>query len=103
MDIRKRTAFLGYEWRRMSIGTVGQERSAPGTNDGQGGARSRNENAREGVASGVYAAAYQVGQFQAPEAHDQGHQCINGVGVLQCWGQDVSALRALHRGQWSLR
>lgn len=74
MEVRRRTAFLGYEWQRM--------RRNEGT-DGELGLDE--EDCGDGCEGGG------------------SHALPHHRGGLQGWGGDVPVVRALHRGPWSLR
>lgn len=94
MDVRKRTAFLGYEWKRMSSPSL----SMAGKKQEGGYEMGMGTMGGDGCVEG-YDVLYKAPQPQAQRQKCQQH----GLGGFQRWEQDVAALRALHRGQWSLR
>ncbi|KAH6651132.1 hypothetical protein F5144DRAFT_626081 [Chaetomium tenue] len=111
MEVRRRTAFLGYEWTRMrgeddgddggedrkgGGGGVGGEVGAGGVVglDGEHGGRGDGENrAGDGGYKGSGAQAH--GEQQQEKQHLRGG--------FRPWGDDVAVVRAMYSGPWSLR
>ncbi|KAK3942139.1 hypothetical protein QBC46DRAFT_380725 [Diplogelasinospora grovesii] len=84
MEIRKRTAFMGYTWRRMRPPSLNEVFNVRGEMHSHN--LGREEDFRE-------------------EAIGKAQDCwdADGYGGFGEWGDDVVALRAMHRGRFSMR
>jgi serine/threonine protein kinase len=133
LEVRRRTAFLGYEWRRMEKGGelgmlhprtemlgernvgVSEGEPIPVPLGGQVGGKLK-ENNHGGVHdSGVGFPAGEGENAHIPWPLHGGvatgdHQCPGPIlqqrdrrGGFQPWGGDAALLRALHSGPWSLQ
>ncbi|EAQ93651.1 hypothetical protein CHGG_01886 [Chaetomium globosum CBS 148.51] len=109
MEVRRRTAFLGYEWTRMrgedddgedgkgGGGEVGGEVGAGGAVglDGVDGGKGDEENR---VGEGGY-----HGSRVHPHGEQQQQEKPQLRGGFRPWGDDVAVVRAMYSGPWSLR
>jgi hypothetical protein len=118
MAVRRRTAFLGYEWTRMR----GDSWEEDGNVDGEVGSGSEviGGVSGGGVVNGVAGLDGEDGGGEDEENHvDEGGYHGSGVhahgdkrhqhhhqqqrGGFQGWGDDVAVVRAMYSGPWSLR
>ncbi|KAK3341155.1 kinase-like protein [Lasiosphaeria hispida] len=100
MDVRKKTAFLGYTWRRM--------RPLTPVEDWDNDEMENDENMEEEASGGVLA-GYEDGVRVSEHEGWQGVGLDGGAGpaagaygAFGGWGDDVVAVRALHRGRMSM-
>ncbi|KAK4129342.1 kinase-like protein [Parathielavia appendiculata] len=96
LEVRKRTAFLGYEWTRMRRegnddreGFDGRQGQGGVTGGGDGAGGNDEENMFDEVGGGG------GGAVKWEERQQRGG--------LHGWGEDVALMRAMYSGPWSLR
>ena len=113
MEVRRRTAFLGYEWRRMGR-EYDDDGGLFGGLDGEGGEGGIGVGDGDGVGAGEGL----EGEGEGGDGND-GHweerytnpdpYGVNSYPLSRCLGGfqgregDVAAMRALHRGPWGMR
>lgn len=116
MEVRRRTAFLGYEWTRMR-GEDDDDEGGDGGDDGDGdgvagevigdmrgggldGEDGGGEDEENHVEEGGY---HGSGVHAHGEERRQQQQKQQQRGGFQAWGGDVAVVRAMYSGPWSLR